>query len=260
MSAEGVGAYIVLLCHAWEGDGLEDNMPILRRLTGASDESITEAKAKFELADDGRLRNRRQEETRAKLADYQAQQSARALKRWSKPVKNGFKSKAKSMPRHTKTDATAYQNACHGNATASENACHGNASASKKACAGIEEEKPEVCHGIQNGMPRHKEVCHGIQKPMPRHTKSDAGALPNQIKSQITTNDTPRAGRAKDSPYNLGKSIERIENKMKLLEQRHRSEVAGNEFRWDNQAKRQEWFDLKKKADELDQRMMNCML
>ena len=56
MSAEGVGAYIVLLCHAWEGDGLEDNMPILRRLTGASDESITEAKAKFELADDGRLR------------------------------------------------------------------------------------------------------------------------------------------------------------------------------------------------------------
>lgn len=249
MSAEGVGAYIVLLCHAWEGDGLEDNMPILRRLTGASDESITEAKAKFELADDGRLRNRRQEETRAKLADYQAQQSARALKRWAKPTKNGAKSKAKSMPRHTKSDATAY-----------ENACHGNASASKKACAGIEDEKPEVCHGIQNGMPRHKEECHGMQKPMPRHTKSDASALPNQIKSQITNNDTPRAGRAKDSPYNLKTSIERIENKMKLLEQRHRSEVAGNEYRWDNQAKRQEWFDLKKKASDLDQRLMDCML
>ena len=256
MSAEGVGAYIVLLCHAWESDGLDNSMPILRRLTGACDQSIAEAKAKFELAEDGRLRNRRQEETRAKLADYQAQQSARALKRWGKPVENGAKSKAESMPRHTKSDATAYEKACHGNATASKKACEG----IKKSMPRHKEEKTDLCHGIQKSMPRHEEVCHGMQKPMPRHTKSDAGAFPNQIKSQITTNETPRAGRAKDSPYNLGKSIERIENKMKLLEHRHRSEVAGNSFQWDNESKRKEWVTLKGKLEKLDRRMEDCML
>ena len=100
MTAEGRGAYIVLLCHAWEGDGVPDDPRILKSLTGASPRAIAEAKAKFYTEKDGKLRNRRLEETRAKLNEYCEQQRQKALKRWENK------------------DATAMPRDCHGNAEA----------------------------------------------------------------------------------------------------------------------------------------------
>ena len=84
MTAEGRGAYIALLCHAWESDGVPDDPRVLAALTGANKLAIGEAKAKFYKADDGKLRNKRQEDTRAKLKDYRANQATKARKSWAK--------------------------------------------------------------------------------------------------------------------------------------------------------------------------------
>lgn len=222
MSAEAVGAYIVMLCHAWEGEGVPDNLPVLKRITGASEAAILEAKAKFELGEDGKLRNRRQEETRAKLDEYRATQSARALKRWGKTVDNPPKSLChgiqKTMPRHK------------------------------------DEEKGE-CHGIEKPMPRHDEVCHGIEKGMPRHTKTDAGAMPNQSQSQITNDEAKTPPKGGESIWGISKRLEAIEKRMAELV-RDRWQDAVGDFHWSDQAKRVEYLGLVEKSKQLQNQLI----
>lgn len=92
MTAEEVGVYIRLLCHAWSKDGLEDNEARLSLLAGqCHGNAIAYAKSKFVLID-GKLRNPRQERERQKQADFRQKQAENAKSRWV-----GY---AKPMPPH----------------------------------------------------------------------------------------------------------------------------------------------------------------
>lgn len=107
MTTEETGAYIRLLCHSWESDGLPNDPEILARLAGCHGNATALPLSKFTKSSDGKLRNARQEETRQKLSEYQARQAENARKGWKT---------RKGIPQDE--DATAMPPQCHGNATA----------------------------------------------------------------------------------------------------------------------------------------------
>lgn len=89
MTAEEVGVYIRLLCHAWNKKGLKNDEKRLGILVGiCTGNAAACAKevlaSKFELGDDGIWRNARQEKTRAEQSNYSRLQSEKAHLRWDK--------------------------------------------------------------------------------------------------------------------------------------------------------------------------------
>jgi uncharacterized protein YdaU (DUF1376 family) len=91
LSLEEVGAYTLLLCYAWLKDGLPDDPAKLAKalhVTPAKFQRLWRVIAhKFPKMDDGRLRNERQEEERAKQAAYKQERSESGrkgnAKRWA---------------------------------------------------------------------------------------------------------------------------------------------------------------------------------
>ncbi|MCG3776913.1 MAG: hypothetical protein JW395_3785 [Nitrospira sp.] len=79
MTAEEVGAYIRLLCHQWTKGGLPQDDDRLSRMAGLmglpmGSPSLRYVVAKFDLCDDGQLRNRRLEAVREDLNKYRQKQ------------------------------------------------------------------------------------------------------------------------------------------------------------------------------------------
>ena len=89
MTAEEVGIYIRLLCHAWNKKGLKNDEKRLGILVGiCGGNAMASAKevlaSKFELGEDGIWRNARQEKTRAEQEEYRKTQSNNAHLRWDR--------------------------------------------------------------------------------------------------------------------------------------------------------------------------------
>jgi uncharacterized protein YdaU (DUF1376 family) len=105
-----IGCYTLLLCYAWLKNGLPDDMRKLARACRVSDAKFAKLWAvvgeKFPRAEDGRLRNRRQEEERAKQADHRTKGQDAAAARWHP---DGI---AKPMPGQCSTDAPASVGQC----------------------------------------------------------------------------------------------------------------------------------------------------
>ena len=90
MSLQEIGAYVVLLCHAWTNRGIPSDQDRLSRILGVSRPALAKLwpalKPCWQAADDGRLVNPRMERERELQAAYREQQadSGRrgAQKRW----------------------------------------------------------------------------------------------------------------------------------------------------------------------------------
>jgi uncharacterized protein YdaU (DUF1376 family) len=67
MSAEEVGAYVRLLCFQWQQGGIPQEEEKLARIAGIAARKLTLVLAKFEIDDDGLLKNRRMEVERVKV-------------------------------------------------------------------------------------------------------------------------------------------------------------------------------------------------
>lgn len=101
MDLRAVGAYILLLCHAWvEGSVPDDPVTaakICRTSVGEMRRAWASVRACFQEVTGGRLVNPRQEEERAKQACFRVEMQAAAEKRWEK------QRKAKALPTHMPT-------------------------------------------------------------------------------------------------------------------------------------------------------------
>ena len=80
MSAEEVGAYMLLLCYQWDKGALPDNDKELLRISRTRSRVLAVVKAKFEAGDDGLLRNARLEREREKQESYRKQKSESGIK------------------------------------------------------------------------------------------------------------------------------------------------------------------------------------
>ena len=70
MSAEEIGAYILLLCHQWDKGALPDNDKDLLKISRTRLKILEQVKTKFVKGEDGLLRNARLEKEREKQAAY----------------------------------------------------------------------------------------------------------------------------------------------------------------------------------------------
>lgn len=86
-TCEETGAYIRLLCYQWDLGFLPNSVEKLAELARCSQYSINAILFKFEICDDGKLRNKRMEAERIKQAEYRAAKSSNgktgAYKRWN---------------------------------------------------------------------------------------------------------------------------------------------------------------------------------
>lgn len=96
MDSAETGAYIRLLCHSWESDGLPNDPKMLKRLAGCPKSKLQKVLQKFEVFPDEKLRNIKQEAVREKLQKYRKRQAENAAKRWKK----GPKQDDSLMPPH----------------------------------------------------------------------------------------------------------------------------------------------------------------
>ena len=91
LSAEEVGAYMLLLCHQWDKGALPSSDRELLRIARTKMKVLEVVKGKFVLCDDGLLRNLRMEKEREKQASYKKQRSEDGKKgneiRWQKHSK-----------------------------------------------------------------------------------------------------------------------------------------------------------------------------
>lgn len=197
MTCEGRGAYIALLCHAWESDGVPDDPRVLGALTGATEAAINEARAKFYKDDDGKLRNKRMEETRCKLKDYREGQAKKARKAWDK----------------RKKQATS---------------------------------KPQASHKLAGGetMPYQSQSQSQSQTPKP-NTKNQ-----NPSNGVLTRETTARDGLP--SPWEISQALQAVSSSLEENRNRHRAEVAGGSFHWDNPEARALDVSLVKRKRELN--------
>jgi len=93
LTAEEVGAYILLLCHQWDKGYLPATDSELLRIARTKMKVLTVVKQKFVLCEDGMLRNARLEAERDKQIAFREQRRENANKRWK--------------PKDEKTDASA---------------------------------------------------------------------------------------------------------------------------------------------------------
>jgi len=92
MSHEERGLYVLALCIQW-GQGSLAHDDIERLGNGMAQPSLSKVKAKFELGEDGRLRQHRMEKERLKQAAYRAERSESGKKgaksKWANGSANG---------------------------------------------------------------------------------------------------------------------------------------------------------------------------
>ena len=92
MSHEERGLYVLALCIQW-GQGSLAHDDIERLGSGMAQPSLSKVKAKFELGEDGRLRQHRMEKERMKQASYRAERSESGKKgaksKWANGSANG---------------------------------------------------------------------------------------------------------------------------------------------------------------------------
>jgi uncharacterized protein YdaU (DUF1376 family) len=75
MSSEEVGAYVRLLCHQWDKGALPASDRELMRIARTKMKTLEVVKGKFDLCDDGLLRNARLEKERGKQASWKLKSS-----------------------------------------------------------------------------------------------------------------------------------------------------------------------------------------
>jgi uncharacterized protein YdaU (DUF1376 family) len=104
MTAEEFGVYWRLICHSWNKGGLPNDDQRLALLAGqCSGNAVAYAKTKFEIGEDGLLRNARLEKVRSEQQNYSKMQSDKAHLRWDTQhlKKNGAsKADAVALPEH----------------------------------------------------------------------------------------------------------------------------------------------------------------
>lgn len=88
MSAEEVGVYIRLLCYQWDNGGLPNDTEKLERIAGCSGNAVAQARHKFGICQDGKLRNDRLEQVRGSAEAYRQKQSEKAKNRWKSAGKH----------------------------------------------------------------------------------------------------------------------------------------------------------------------------
>lgn len=83
MSAEEVGCYIRLLCYQWDAGAVPNDDAAICRLSGGNANAIPSLRQKFEVCEDGLLRNPRMETERTKQRAFREKQAENGAKRWS---------------------------------------------------------------------------------------------------------------------------------------------------------------------------------
>ena len=88
MSAEEIGAYMLLLCYQWDKGALPDSDRDLLRISRSKAKTLVVVREKFARCEDGMLRNIRMEMEREKQAAYRELKSKAGIegnkKRWTK--------------------------------------------------------------------------------------------------------------------------------------------------------------------------------
>jgi uncharacterized protein YdaU (DUF1376 family) len=82
MSGEAVGALIQMLGLQFEHGGIPNDVAMLARATRCSEKAVEEAMTKFDLSDDGKLRNARMIAVVADMERYRQKQASNSGKRW----------------------------------------------------------------------------------------------------------------------------------------------------------------------------------
>lgn len=95
MSAEEVGAYMRLLCFQWQQGGIPKEEDKLARISGLPARKLTLVLTKFDLHEDGLLKNQRMERERVKVESFRDRQS-----------ENGKKGGRPRKPKDSPTDPT----------------------------------------------------------------------------------------------------------------------------------------------------------
>ena len=108
LSAEEIGAYMLLLCHQWDKGALPASDRELLRIARTKIKVLEVVKAKFQLCDDGLLRNARLETEREKQAAFREQRRENANKRW-KPREGIIDASASSVHMQTECKPDALQ-------------------------------------------------------------------------------------------------------------------------------------------------------
>ena len=80
MTSEEVGAYMRLLCFQWQQGGIPQEEDKLARISGIPAKKLSAVLTKFELHEDGLLKNRRMEAERVKVESFRDKQAERGKK------------------------------------------------------------------------------------------------------------------------------------------------------------------------------------
>jgi uncharacterized protein YdaU (DUF1376 family) len=274
MDATETGAYIRLLCHSWESDGLPNDPKILKRLAGCPASKLKEPLKKFTLFSDEKLRNSKQELIRSKLKNLSEKQSQNASKRWKKHQKEEDLIMPPHMPSHNQSHMPS-QSHTKAKAKTKENTNTNINSPSieevisKAEIIGLAEwkakdwwEEMETCgwltyngHHIKNwqtalsrvatkwradGCPETAEKALG--RPMSRFDAKQGSGGPKTLGSQI---------------YALDKSKEAIEKEMTKILRIHTIDTAIG-TQWTDDEKRKEYFNLKKDLSKIEKKLRDA--
>lgn len=93
MTTEQVGAYTRLLCYQWEQGGIPPDKEMLSHIAGVPACKLTHVLAKFELHEDGLLKNARMEAERVKVESARDRQTHNGRK-GGRPPKTPWQAKA----------------------------------------------------------------------------------------------------------------------------------------------------------------------
>ena len=107
LSAEEVGAYMLLLCHQWDKGALPSSDRELLRIARTKMKVLEVVKGKFVRCDDGLLRNLRMEKEREKQASYKEVMKKRGEKGADKRWHKHSSSNAQAMPADSSSSSTS---------------------------------------------------------------------------------------------------------------------------------------------------------
>ena len=285
MTCEGRGAYIALLCHAWESDGVEDKPRVLAALTGASAEAIAEAKAKFAKHPDGKLRNARMESVRSKLKDYRESQAEIARKGWVKRKGDPMATHKLPIgePEATHRLPNGYPMPYQSQSQSQSNSQTQNPKPKPERESAREESdedaggaeiptKAEVIdYGDRAGVPAwYAEKFHG-KKDEARTWANKFGMLKDWRREMLRwyaedgrpvnaperngSKPTPAANGKPSTPWEIKTTLEAVTTKFTENRHRHRADVAGGEYVWDDDEARKLDRKLAKRKRELNDQL-----
>ena len=245
MTAEARGAYISMLCHAWEGDGIEDDMKTLKMITGAKTKAILEAKKKFFRQKNGKLYNKRQEETRSKLEDYREAQSEKARKSWEKR-----KSEPQASHKLAIGEPMPYQSQNQSKSQSQKRESARGASDDGAGGAEIPTEAEVIDYGDRAGVPAWYAKKFYAKKEEARTWANKFGMLKDWRREMVRwyaedgrptnapepkgTKPAPEANGKPATPWEIKTTLEAVTTKLTENRNRHRADVAGGEYVWDD--------------------------